>query len=104
MSTHPRQIDPPPISQSDPQATELARVWGAKGGQYVTINSDLWEDPFVWGMLLVDLAGHLANAFAQERGLPKARVLRRIKEGFDSSWERPPKDTQRGGVFLASPD
>jgi hypothetical protein len=36
--------------------------------------------------LLVDLARHVAQAYAQGEGADPAQVLARIREGFDAEW------------------
>lgn len=65
---------------------ELVRVWAAAGAQHVTLATGLWDDPAAWGLALVDLARHVARAYAQTQGKPPAAVLRRIREGFDAEW------------------
>src|SRR5690349_10370152 len=79
----------PPEAESDDKAIELARVWAAGGKQHVTLRVGLWDDPAAWGMMLVDLARHAANAYAEDTGHDVNRVLARIKEGFDIEWEHP---------------
>jgi hypothetical protein len=66
---------------SDPRARELARVWAAGGKQHVALDINLWKDPAAWGIMLVDLAKHVAS------GDEFTDVLTRIKEGFDAEWE-----------------
>ena len=56
----------PPMAEDDPKAIEVLRVWVAKGGQHVSINPFIWNEPEAWGIVLADLAGHLANAYMQE--------------------------------------
>lgn len=51
---------------------ELVRVWAAEGKQHVTIRADIWNDPAAWGMMLVDLARHVASAYAERKGLDPA--------------------------------
>jgi hypothetical protein len=51
------------MAEEDPKAIEVVRVWVAKGGQHVSINPFVWKDPEAWGIVLADLAGHLANAY-----------------------------------------
>jgi len=98
MGAHPHELDPAPSAASG--ATEIARVWGARGGQYVSLDADLWRDPAAWGITLADLARHVANAHMQAgRGNARA-VLRKIKQGFDAHWSRPANPSQRGGLFL----
>jgi len=43
--------------------------------------------------MLVDLAQHVANAYAQE-GRSRDEVLKRIKEGFDAEWHAPTDEPQ----------
>ena len=37
-------------------------MWIAEKGQHVSIQSGAWEDPFAWGIVLADLARHIALA------------------------------------------
>jgi hypothetical protein len=71
----------------DQKAIEIARIWAANGAQHVSLAVGLWRDPAAWGIMLVDLAKHVANAYATDSAANKNDVLRRIKEGFDTEWE-----------------
>ena len=86
MTNHPRELPIPPEANSDKMAKELIRVWAAKGGQHVSIATGLWEDPAAWGILLVDLAKHVSNAYEQTKGKSHQSTLKRIKEGFEAEW------------------
>ena len=70
----------PPGVQTDPRAIELVRVWAAHGQQHVTINVEAWKDPATWGIMLVDLARHVANHYAKNSGMDRDEVLARIDE------------------------
>lgn len=85
----------PPEAEADPKSIEIARVWAAGGGQHVTMKTGLWDDPAAWGLMLVDLARHAANAYAQTEGRDREDVLRRIKAGFDAEWNAPTDDANR---------
>jgi hypothetical protein len=85
----------PPIAQRDRAAAEIARIWAAEGDQHVTLRAGIWEDPAAWGLLLVDLAHHVANAYAQQ-GLDRDEALLRIKEGFDVEWASPTGGAEGG--------
>ena|SRR2546422_5369128 len=74
----------PPIAQRDPKAIELARIWAAEGSQHVSLRPDAWKDPAAWGILLVDLAKHVANALHEQSGRDRADTLQRIRAGFDA--------------------
>ena len=76
----------PPAAQDDPRSIELARIWAAGGRQHVTLATGLWNDPAGWGIMLVDLARHVASAYHQAEGRPVAATLARIKQGFDAEW------------------
>ena len=76
----------PPAATRDEKAVELARIWAAGGMQHVSLATGLWSDPAAWGMMLVDLARHVAAAYQQSEGREPAEVLGRIKAGFDAEW------------------
>lgn len=70
------------------ERSELARIWLADGGQVAVISARLWSDPGVWGLMLVDLAKHVAQAYAQN-GTPSDLALKKIKEAMDAEWSSP---------------
>jgi hypothetical protein len=76
----------------------MLRVWAAGGKQHVSIATDLWDDPANWGMMLVDLAKHIANAYESTKGTDRITVLGRIKAGFDVEWSSP-TDVPTGGIM-----
>lgn len=87
----------PPMAQRDREAVELARIWAAEGAQHVSLRAGGWEDPAAWGLMLVDLAHHVANAYEQ-MGWDRRDALARLKEGFDAEWTAP-TDAARGEVL-----
>jgi hypothetical protein len=89
MDTDSRQLPIPGPAADDARAIELLRVWVAGGRQHVSLATGLWSDPASWGILLVDLAKHIANAYEQANGMNRAAVLRRLREGFDAEWGSP---------------
>jgi Domain of unknown function (DUF5076) len=76
----------PPIACQDPRAIELIRVWAAGGKQHLSLSTGLWKDPAACGIMLVDLAKLLSNAYAQGGGFTREQALQRICEGFDAEW------------------
>jgi hypothetical protein len=86
MFGHRGELDVPPNAKGDKKAIEIARIWAAAGKQQVTLRPDIWKDPAAWGLMLVDLAKHVANAYEQMEGRDRAEVLARIKSGFDAEW------------------
>ena len=87
MSARQNELPIPPAAQKDKKAIELARIWAAKGKQHAVLATKVWDDPAAWGTMLVDLAKHIANAYAQDEDMDYDEVLLRVKEGFDAEWE-----------------
>jgi hypothetical protein len=83
---HEKELPIPLAAQSDVRAVELLRVWAAQGKQHVSLATNLWNDPATWGIMLVDLAKHIASAYKQTGSKAFADVLSRIKEGLDAEW------------------
>ena len=83
-----RDLDPPPLAATRQDAVEVLRVWAVPDGrQQLTLRVN-WDDPGAWGLLLVDLARHAAEAYARQ-GVDRARALARIKELIDAEWSAP---------------
>jgi hypothetical protein len=89
MKPEPRQLPIPNSATQDPRAREILRVWAAFGKQHVTLEPSLWDDLDTWGLMLVDLAPHVANAYEQSRRMDSATALDRLKRGFDAEWDWP---------------
>ena len=89
MSEHPRQLPLPVPVLNNPQSRELVRVWACAGEQQMIIAGKTWEDPAAWGILLVDLAKHVAGCYAAQSSLSRTAALDRIKAGFDVEWTSP---------------
>ena len=88
-------LEIPPTVEGDPRATEVARIWAAHGQQHVHLRSGLWADAGNWGIMLVDLARHVANAYEQDGRGDYFEALARIREIFDAEWDSP-TDIARG--------
>lgn len=97
MPDRPHALEVPPGLDGDPNAHELARIWAAHGKQLVRLNLNLGMDPAGYGLLLVDLARHIARAYAQSGRYSEAAALRRILDGVNMELTRP---TDRGSGTL----
>lgn len=95
---HRNELSIPPTVAADLQSHELARIWVTQGSQHVSIATGVWDDPAAWGIMLVDLAKHIANSYVQTQGLEVDAVLDRIREGFDAEWQSP-TDEPRGTLM-----
>ena len=85
-----KQLDIPAAADRDKASFEVLRVWIAEKGQHVSIRSNAWEDPFAWGIVLADLARHIALAHQIQH--PEAdtdEFVERLLEGFHAEIENP---------------
>ncbi len=53
----------PSTAETDPDSFEVLRVWVANKAQHVSLRVGIWDDPMAWGIMLADLAGHIANSY-----------------------------------------
>src|SRR5258708_720920 len=97
MDNDNRELPIPDPVVHDAKAREILRVWGGSGKQHVSIATGLWNDPAAWGIMLVDLANHIENAYEESAGLKRSETLRRLKAGFDAEWQSP-TDIPTGGL------
>jgi hypothetical protein len=82
-------LDVPNAARLDHSSFEVLRVWIAEGGQHVTLRIGDWDDPAAWGIMLADVARHVANAYHQKKGLDRTASLERIKAGLYVEFESP---------------
>lgn len=84
------ELAAPPAARMDPKSFEIARLWIANDGHHVALRPDVWDDPAAWGLLLADLARHVANAYEQSGGHEAGAALERVLVGFRAEFESPP--------------
>jgi hypothetical protein len=89
----PQEMPIPAPAYDDPESAEVARIWIANGQQVVSL-VPAFEDPEAWGMMLVDLARHVAGAY-EAHGHKKADVLRKIHSMFMAEWEHPTDEAKQ---------
>src|SRR5260370_38096135 len=90
-----KSLSVPPVAQRDKASFEVLRVWIAEKGQHVSIRSGAWEDPFAWGIVLADLARHIALAHELQHPNEDTDLdafVARLLEGFHAGIENPPND------------
>src|SRR5437763_5506725 len=83
-----RCLEQPPIAQADSRAIEVLSVWAAPDGPQQFALRTNWNDPGVWGLLLVDAARHVAKAYANE-GMDFSIALNRIRAFWDAEFDSP---------------
>ncbi|HEV2274843.1 MAG TPA: DUF5076 domain-containing protein [Acidobacteriaceae bacterium] len=83
------QLRVPEPAKTDPKSFELLRVWVAHQDQHISLRVGVWEDPAAWGVMLADLARHIANAFEKMENRDPLKVLEQIRSGFEAEIEMP---------------
>ena len=78
-------LDVPP-DVTDNGGHEVLRAFVSNGAVSVAMRRS-FDDPFVWGMLLADLARHAARIYAAEAEMSEAEAMARIVEAVQAELE-----------------
>ena len=78
---------PPDVIGRD-DATEVLRAFVVDGGLSIAFTR-AFEEPDMWGLLLVDVARHASRAYARESAYSEDEALRRIIDMFEAEIARP---------------
>jgi hypothetical protein len=94
----PREQSLPPDVMDRDDATEVLRAFVVDGGLSIAFTR-AFEEPEMWGLLLVDIARHAARAYVRESNYTEDEALTRIIEMFEAEIARP---TDIGNTTLRS--
>jgi hypothetical protein len=83
----PREQPLPPDVIGRDDATEVLRAFVVDGGLSIAF-ARAFEEPDMWGLLLVDVARHASRAFARESAYSEDEALRRIIDMFEAEIAR----------------
>jgi len=84
----PKEQPLPPDVMGREDATEVLRAFVLDGGLSIAFQR-AFDEPDVWGLLLVDVARHAARAYARESDYSEEEALQRIVEMFEAELSRP---------------
>ena len=84
----PKEQPLPPDVMGRDDATEVLRASVVDGGLSIAFTR-AFEEPDMWGLLLVDIARHAARAYAQESAYTEEEALARVVDMFESEIARP---------------
>jgi hypothetical protein len=84
----PKQQPLPPDVVGRDDATEVLRAFVVDGGLSIAF-ARAFEEPDMWGMLLVDIARHASRAYARESDYTEKEALARIIDMFEAEIARP---------------
>jgi hypothetical protein len=85
---------PVPPDALERGGVEILRASIVEGAVSVGLRRS-FDDPFTWGILLVDLARHASRIYALETGIAEEEALAQIQSGMESELNRP---TDRGST------
>ena len=84
----PKEQPLPPDVMGRDDATEVLRAFVLDGGLSIAFTR-AFEEPDMWGLLLVDVARHAARAYARESEYTEEQALARILDMFEAEIARP---------------
>jgi hypothetical protein len=84
----PKEQPLPPDVVGRDDAIEILRTFVVDGGLSIAFTR-AFEEPDMWGLLLVDVARHAARAYARESSYTEEEALTRILEMFEAEVARP---------------
>ena len=71
-------------SEVTPGSTEVLRAWIVDGGLVCSLLPTAWPDSSTWGILLADVARHVADGVQETDGTCHEDTLRRIWHIFNT--------------------
>jgi len=77
-----------PPSALEQGGVEVLRAVIVDGGLHVSLRR-AFDDPQAWGMLIADVARHVARIYATESGFAEDETLSRIRALFDAEMDAP---------------
>ena len=67
---------------------EVLRAAVVDGGLHVSLRR-AFDDPEAWGMLIADVARHVARIYATEGNFPEQQTLERVRAIFNAEMDSP---------------
>ena len=81
-------LNPPPMVRDKDDAHEVLRAFVVDEGLSIAFMR-AFDEPDMWGLMLVDIARHAARAYARESDYTEDEALTRIITMFDAEIARP---------------
>jgi len=83
MANRQRDLAVPAEVSSDSKSSEVLRAWVANGGLICSLRPEIWDESANWGILLADVARHVADAVYELNGDDPAETLAGIRDYFN---------------------
>jgi hypothetical protein len=90
-----RELAIPPHALEDPDSRELVRAWVANNALHCSLDVFNWGDDEAigWGVLISDIARHVADALKEQNGTDTATTIAKIREVFNDELDSPTAET-----------
>jgi hypothetical protein len=88
MMAGPKEQPIPPDAIGNAEAVEVLRAFVVDGGLSISFTR-AFDEPQMWGMLLVDIARHAARVFEKEGVCSEKEALERILSMFEAEIAHP---------------
>ena len=85
---HRNELPAPPGAMLEKDAHEVLRAWIVREGLQVSLQR-AFDDPSVWGIMLVDIARHAARIYAAEGDMGAEAAMARIRFMWDAEMAKP---------------
>jgi hypothetical protein len=79
---HRKELPVPAAAVRADNGRELIRAWATDTDQHISVSTDLWDDPGVWGVVLSDLACNIADSYGNY-----SESLARMRQGVEAEWQ-----------------
>jgi Domain of unknown function (DUF5076) len=94
--SEPRQLMIPPEAHTASEAIEVLRAWIADQRLHCSLLPTAFDEPDAWGILLADVAHHIADGLAEATGRDAAETLETIRAMFNAELSEPTDEPQGG--------
>ena len=84
----PKEQPIPPDALASDKAVEVLRAFVVDGGLSISFVR-AFDDPRMWGMVLVDIARHAARVYEKEGAMSEAEALATITDMFTAELSQP---------------
>ena len=91
-----QELSPPPDAL-EKGGVEVLRASVVDGAVSIALRRS-FDDPFTWGVLLIDLARHAARIYALETNLSEEEAFAQIQEGLASGGSGAPEAGPAGSL------
>jgi hypothetical protein len=98
MSSQSRELAIPPGAAASATSVEILRAWQVNDSLHVSLKPDAWKEPNAWGLVLADIARHVADALRLTSGLNVDETLDEIRYMFNAELLNP-TDEPTGGFI-----